>query len=88
MSHFDPIDPNVLIPFMPTVFYTVQLFWGPTCVGLHSPHPHTRQVQTLGQIFEFRQKDFLGQIIHNYVHKTTSHLSLDFNLYTMLMNLS
>jgi hypothetical protein len=40
---------------------------------------HTRQVQLLGEIFESRQKDFLGQIIHNYVHKTTSHLSPGLN---------
>jgi hypothetical protein len=57
-------------------------------VSLHSPHPHMHQVQLLGKIFEFRQKDFLRQIIHNYVHKTTSHLSpgLTFCIMPMILH--
>jgi hypothetical protein len=44
MSHCDPIDPNVLTPLMPTVFIYSVVIWDLTCVGLHPPPPHTRQV--------------------------------------------
>jgi hypothetical protein len=88
ISHFDPIDPNMLIPFMPTVFHTVRLFWGPTCVGLHPSTPTRAKFNHWAKYLNSDKKYFLGQIIQNYVHKNTSHLSPDFNLYIMLLNLS
>jgi hypothetical protein len=62
MSHFDPIEPNVLTPFLPTVFYTVRLIWDLTCVGLHPPPaPHSRQVQPLSAYLNSNKKIFSGR---------------------------
>jgi hypothetical protein len=76
----------LLIPLPPVsiITSTVRLYWGyKQAVTLAPPTP-TRQSPTIGKIFESRQKDFLGQIIHSYVHRTTSYSLFCFKISHML----
>jgi hypothetical protein len=77
----------LLIPFCP-LFLSLPVQCGfveaiITRPLLLSPPPRAK-VQLLGKIFEFRQKDFLGQIIHHNVHRTTSYSLFYFNISHML----
>jgi hypothetical protein len=82
MSHFDPIEPNVLIPLMPTVFlYSAARLRTDLCRFTPLTTPHTSS-SIIEHMREFLTKDFLRQIIHSYVHKTTCQCHQIFNLFT------
>jgi hypothetical protein len=76
----------LLIPLAPVsiITSTVRLCWGYKHAVTLAPPPPCDKVQLLGKIFEFRQKDFLVQIIHHYVHRTTSYSLFCFNVSHML----
>jgi hypothetical protein len=58
MSHFDPIDPNVIIPLMPTVFlYSAAHLRTNLCRFTPPTTPHASS-STIERIFEFLTKRF------------------------------
>jgi hypothetical protein len=61
MSHLGLINPMLLIPSAPCFSVQCGSIEALHTVSLAPPTP-----QPLGEIFESRQKDFFGQIIHHY----------------------
>jgi hypothetical protein len=76
MSYLALILPQIFVnPFVPLLLsLTAQCGFVEAHKTPRSLPPHPmHQSLALGKIFEFTQKDFLGQIIHQYVHITTSY---------------